>query len=221
MLLPRFKVGQHYPVSHVRARDILADLAALQAFDRRRIRLVTGHMEYGVHQAFAGRSAYFTFLRDPVDRAVSHYYYASREPAHYMHERIHAERLSLLQYVSLPEMVEMHNGQAALLGGAMDWPPHHDDARLLERAQAALDRFHVVGLQERFDESVALLCRRFGWPRLPSHMEMVALDRRPVSDLSPAERAAIVERNQVDIALYERAKASFGRAFTGSVSRPG
>lgn len=40
------------------------------------IRLVGGHLPYGVHQLFKQRVAYLTMLREPVDRVLSGYYYS-------------------------------------------------------------------------------------------------------------------------------------------------
>ena len=42
-------------------------------------------MPFGFASHFPGASEYFTFLRDPVERAVSDYYFCRRDPANEAH----------------------------------------------------------------------------------------------------------------------------------------
>ena len=81
-----------------------------------------------------------------------------------------------------------------------------------ERAKAAIDRDDlVVGLQDRFDESLLLMVPglRVGLPGLP------AREREPGSTArrrpAPATIELIRERNALDLALYEHARARFER----------
>lgn len=53
-------------------------------------RLIWGHF-YGYFANYhAGPLRYVTFLRDPVERALSHYGHVMSHPSHYLHERAHA-----------------------------------------------------------------------------------------------------------------------------------
>jgi len=56
----------------------------------------------------------------------------------------------------------------------------------------------VVGLQEGFDDFVALLEQRFGWDLGPP---LVANDTAPVP-VDPAFRARIASDNALDVELY-------------------
>ena len=49
------------------------------------IKILTGHMGFGLHNHFQNESIYFTLLRNPVDRIISHYYYVLRKPNHYLY----------------------------------------------------------------------------------------------------------------------------------------
>ena len=53
---------------------------------RRQIRLLCGHMPFGMHKYLLRLADYITILRDPVDRIVSHYFYVRRKTTHYLHE---------------------------------------------------------------------------------------------------------------------------------------
>lgn len=82
-----------------------------------------------------------------------------------------------------------------------------EDAR--ERAMLHLERFAFTGLMERFDESVLLLARRFGW-RNVFYARVNTNRRRPTYADTPARlRAAIEERSADDMALYRFAAERF------------
>jgi len=53
-------------------------------------------MPFGFASHFPGASEYFTFLRDPVERAVSDYYFCRRDPANEAHAA--AMKLSLIEF---------------------------------------------------------------------------------------------------------------------------
>src|SRR5262249_36225491 len=83
---------------------------------------------------------------------------------------------------------------------------------MLDRAKSNLARFAVVGLTERFEESLILLHRVFRWPlhRLPAHN--VGADRPHRADVGKEALKAIEDRNRYDRDLYRYACELFERA---------
>src|SRR4029434_2331194 len=81
------------------------------------------------------------------------------------------------------------------------------------RALDHLNRhFSVVGLSERFEESLALMKLRFGW-QLKSYSSFNVTRSRPKKgDLSSTTVDLIMERNRFDVALYQRAATHFETA---------
>src|SRR5271155_2663578 len=63
-------------------------LMEMPAEARAALSLVTGHFPYGIHRHFARPVTYVTFLRRPVDRVISAYYYALSMPDHYLHRTL-------------------------------------------------------------------------------------------------------------------------------------
>ncbi|GAB4460531.1 MAG: sulfotransferase family 2 domain-containing protein [Anaerolineae bacterium] len=209
-------IERHFPPgATLRVRnDTLDRFFALTDAQRRSLRYLSGHMPFGLHQWLPRPAEYITMLREPVARAVSLYYYGLTDPGHPRHTRMVAEN------VSLEGHAQMHGGNAMtrwLCGyyeGRQTWigrwmpPDAAQDA--LQRARHNLaTHFSVVGLTERFDESLLMLRRRFGWRRIFYVRENVTRGRPPREALPPETLRLIEGRNALDIDLYAHAARIF------------
>ena len=93
---------RHYGKRTRHSINVADDIEAFKRLpqaQRDRIRLLKGHMPFGLHEYLAGRSAYITLLRHPAERIVSHYYYVKRMPKHYLYHHI-AAGMSLAEFAS-------------------------------------------------------------------------------------------------------------------------
>jgi hypothetical protein len=117
--------------------------------------------------------------------------------------------MTLEQYVESGISLETDNSQTRAIAGDTTTPFGACDDELLERAKRNIDRhFAVVGLTERFDESLILFRRVFGWSNLHYAPANVSLkwQRRPVPG-SLLER--IGSLNRFDAELYEYVQQRF------------
>jgi hypothetical protein len=173
-------------------------------------RMIHGHFDWSIVKLLPAGTRCFTLLRDPVERAISHYYHYRRmvgDPAYPI-----AMGSTLAQWVSERGLVEMDNGQTRRLAGEMGVPYGRLTARMLDRAKANLARLAVVGLTERFDESVVLLQRAFGWTLLPVRARNIGKDRPPRAAVSPQTLQLIEDCNRLDLDLYRFGRGLFERA---------
>ena len=156
------------------------------------LKSIAGHTvkPYGDLGTVCPNIRYYTFLRDPVGRCISHF----------------QNNILLGWDVSLEQWLEYEahrNFQTRKLAGCDD-------------ADRAIELLHekkcFVGLVERFDESMVLLKQHLGIKGLdiryrskniagPSDMRTRLLE-------SPAHRAMLEEANRADIALYEHAASA-------------
>ena len=166
------------------------------------VRLLSGHSPFGVHTALSRPFTYIAMLRDPVERMLSHYYFAKRLATHPMHAAIASGEMTLTGFAR-----KLSNTQTRYIAGS---DLSEDEATLLERAKANLsEHFSVVGLSERFDESVVLFERVLGW-RVRAFGNSNVTQGRPKADgHSSEELEAIRESNQLDLALYAHARERF------------
>jgi sulfotransferase famil protein len=176
----------------------------------RRLRLIHGHFDLSIMKLLPPGARCFTLLRDPVERAISHYYHYRRmssDPVHAL-----AMRSTLAEWVGGCGLVEMDNGQTRRLAGAMSLPIGRVTEATLARAKTNLSRFAVVGLTERFEESLVLLQRAFKWrlDRLPARN--VGSNRPRRTEVGAEALKAIEDRNRFDLELYGFACELFERA---------
>ena len=170
---------------------------------RRRFRVVRGHLYYGLHEFLPQGATYITMLREPVARFLSSYYFILRRPLHPLHRKLKRERLGVEDYLRL--VPHRHNFQCRLIAGVDD--KVIGDDRLLELAKEHLaESFSVVGICERFEESLVLIAKTFGWEVPFYENRKVSKNRSPVDQNSIA---MIREHNRLDLELYEFGKKLF------------
>jgi galactose-3-O-sulfotransferase len=191
------------------------DRQSLQSFrnlpekQRARIRLLYGHLAFGVHEVLPRPARYLTLLRDPIERAVSHYYFIRRTLRHPLHEKVVSRQMTLVDYVENPIANELVNGQTRLIAGVADGSTRDlEDPALLETAGRNIrGHFGLVGLAERFDESLLLAKEIFSWTRPVHYVRQNVTRRRPSLEDIPLEAVNVIRaRNRLDTELYRVAK---------------
>ena len=173
---------------------------------KEKFRLVHGHFAYGVHQGVVDYR-YFTFLRDPVNRHFSDYFFLKRYEGHPMQPALSSGAITLRDWARLddPSMTTYRNITTRLISG--DVSNDHPDRASVERAKylMAVD-FAFVGLAERFDESVLILAKRLGWASVFYLTKNVSANRAPIG---PELRAMAESGLNRDVELYAHGRRVF------------
>jgi len=170
---------------------------------RRRLRMVRGHMFYGIHECLPQGATYITMLRDPVPRALSAYYFILRRPLNPFHRKVKRERLGIEDCVRL--FPQRNNLQSRLIAGVKDTAIA--DERLLDMAKEHLIKsFSVVGISERFEESLMLIATTFDW-EIPFYKNCKVSKTQP--QINPGTVEMIRDHNRLDVELYEFGKGLF------------
>lgn len=140
--------------------------AGLPEAERARLRLIMGHMTFGLDALIPRPATYVTLLREPLKLIASQFHHVKRHEGHLLHEEAKAYP-DLAAYVRSGISLEMDNSQTRAFAGDTTTPFGGCTPAMLERAKANLvEAFAVVGLTERFDESLVLMRRAFAWTRL-------------------------------------------------------
>lgn len=187
----------------------------LRIGERARVAAVASHSANYLLEVADRPTRAFTMLRDPIDRVLSRYHFFGRE-----------KRWSLPEYyaASTPGDAnpEFFNGAARSI-----LEPHYDmtqfpatigppiDADVWRsRLWTIISKHYVIGLQDRFIESMRLFGREFGWTRLLVPAMRVNATRPLAHELSQEELATISAANWLDVELFAHATAAFDHAMT-------
>ncbi|WP_419788260.1 sulfotransferase family 2 domain-containing protein [Pseudodesulfovibrio sp.] len=176
-----------------------------------RYRMVRGHVFITDFEEILDGPVHFrlfTFLRDPVQRVISEFYFLKRWPKSHLYEYLNRNNVSLMEYVTSENRVLKHRGRnnmvnslSGIRGGNME--------EGLELAWHHLrDRFEFFGILERFDESLLMLKRLMGLGSIfheKKNVRGTSLDK----PISREEYDLICEHNRFDLRLYERAVTEF------------
>ena len=183
-----------------------------------------GHVSYRFRDLLPHDTTVFTFLRDPIDRALSvFYYWQSLGRDHLICSGIPQDALPCVgltidEFVSrMPRQARavLGNVQTSYLGSDRPYvgsSPYNDTQSTadFDRAMKALDEMAFVGLTERMDESVASLCRLFGWFAPTSAPHVNQTPKRPASSkLDSRTRGILEEWTALDAALVSEARARY------------
>lgn len=164
------------------------------------VKWIQGHFQFGLHEALSQPVQYLTMLRHPVDRVISFYYFLRESPRHPLNKK--AMSLTLKEFILCEDrniQNQIHNLQTKMISG--------DGTASIEKAKKNIDEhFLMVGITERFNESLAIMRNKLGW-NAPYNNKHNVTKRRPKMEQVPAEiRKLIEQKNEIDFQLYEYGK---------------
>lgn len=181
------------------ARRALADLSDGR---KRALEMVMGHLWYGWHDIFADDCRYITYLRHPLERYISFYNYIRGFDKHPLGREIRSEDYGIRELMNQTgaNLASLqHNIQVKLLAGKFE----ETNETLLKAATNIRDHFAFVGLTETFDSDLLRLRDMMSWSPPFYVRRNVSTKYISLGDLRPTTALALIERNKLDIALYE------------------
>ncbi|MGH8095344.1 MAG: sulfotransferase family 2 domain-containing protein [Chthoniobacterales bacterium] len=170
---------------------------------RRGLRMVRGHFYYGLHELLPQGATYMTMLREPVARFFSSYYFLQRRPLHPMHRKVTSERIGVEDFIRLTP--HRQNLQCSLIAGIKSTGKCEESTLELAKQHLA-ESFSVVGICERFEESLILMAQTYNWD-VPFYENRKVSKTRPI--VQPGAVEMIKEHNQLDLELYRFGKEIF------------
>jgi hypothetical protein len=165
---------------------------------------VHGHLSLHLRGYFPRETRYMTIVRDPVERTISHFHHAVRQPDFRLRRDIPPPTLETPIEEALSSGLIPDNLQTRMLSGV---PPFDGECteEMLDAACANLDEFAYVGVTERFDGFLCLLRIELGWRHVLYRRERVTEDRTQAAELPRKTLEAIRQANQLDRRLHEHA----------------
>ena len=160
--------------------SVVDDLESLQGRS-----VIHGHFAPKKYSGRFPNAIYVTWLRDPVERVVSHYFYWQRSylPGDARWEQVAMQKMSLEQFAQLDFARDVYSRWFSPLG---------------------VERFDFVGIMEEYDRSLEMF-RRLICPEI--QLDSTLRNQNPnrggnFYDLGPELRRKILELNQRDAYVY-------------------
>jgi hypothetical protein len=208
-----YSMDRIYYVHADRVGEAIVELESFSEEKKRKIQLIKGHIGFGLHQFLPQPCTYFTLLRDPIKRIISHYYHVLRMPDHYLHETVTQHNMDLKTFVCSGISLELDNCQTRLMAASQG--DENEKIKfgcmtsdILEVAKQNLqNHFSVVGTMEEFDQTLLLLQKKLGWNNIYYGRKNTGKNQTTQkSEISTGTLAAIEQQNALDIELYQFVK---------------
>lgn len=213
MMMARERYGTDGVISH-------ADFMQLGREGCDRYPFVSGHFGYDFAEPLLEERYAFTFLRDPIERLISLYWF-SRAAADDNILYNASKGLSFEEFLQLgrrregetshPLRPQIWNNQTYQLAHGYGSDVGIDDREpkaLLIRAKLNLSRFNFVGFTETLNSDALQIFRAVGGsPEVTTNETNVTGERPRINDLPRSTIALLREMTQLDRKLYRHAKA--------------
>lgn len=181
--------------------------------NKNNLQFIFGHFNYADRiDTYLNRDYKFvTFMRDPVEQVISHYYHFYNSP-----DSTNPNRANIIKpehLVSLDKFINApiaNNLQIKYISGILNNKLKIYPKKTLELAKYHIDHyFDFIGITEYYDDSIKYLCNRYG---LDSEIKMLNVGERPkAKDISNKLIEKIKKRNQLDIKLYNYVLEKFSK----------
>ena len=204
----QYKHSEIYNVFGGRMNDPeISKFIAMSSINKLDIKLLKGHMPFGLHDNLPGKCRYISFVRNPVERVISQYFYIKNNKNNPKHTELIEKKMDIKEFVSSGFVTGMNNGQCRFLTGDIDRLPFNQCDGLLDEVMDNIEKhFLWLGIVERFDESVLVLSSVLGFEKTPYYIKQNTSKRRKKIINYNNEDIELIKRyNDIDLELYKHA----------------
>jgi hypothetical protein len=181
--------------------------------ERDQLRRLIGHMPFGLGSLLAGPVLYATMLRNPVERALSDFFYCRSEPDNAAY--LAARSMSASEFGE-GGFSQARNGMVCYLSNAAFGMSYFSDDEMLAAAAKALLCRRLIGLYESFKMDLRLLQLLLHMPPRPLSIRNA---RHWDHVVGSADCALIAAASRADLALY-RLGLTLRRSWGGAACPP-
>ncbi|WP_282134446.1 sulfotransferase family 2 domain-containing protein [Seonamhaeicola maritimus] len=173
---------------------------------RRKIKLVYGHLANELFDFAHPDSIRVTVFRDPIDRIVSHYYYAKNNKGHYLHQRINIDNIGLDEYCYLNLSHELENWYVTHFSGLNIQEIKMNPAKSIDLAyNKIIEKFHLIGFQNDISSFIEELRNIAKIPnQFKNEVVNITEGRKSIKDIDQFSIKRILNKNDLDVELFEK-----------------
>lgn len=205
-------LAQNFP-RHMRLVD--KEAIKISKIELDKIKLISGHFSYGIHEILSKPGSYFTMLRHPIDRFFSEYHYIKDRWQHdpgmrnnwMQYPTFHIfskENLSIEYFVdNCPNYMDN-----IIIRKILGYIPENRRVNNVDLETAKIylkENIDIFGISERFNESILLIARRYNFLCPVYIVKNVGIEKK----ISSIVREKVAEKQRYDIELYKWAVNRF------------
>jgi len=198
-----YKNEEVYDIDGRHFRESIKSFKALPESERNAFNVIKGHMFFGLHESVSRSFSYITILREPLSRVISNYYMALERPRFPFHEEI--VNMTFEQFMHHGVLPALDNGMTRMISGCdLDTVPYGKcTADMLQKAIENIKKYFLVGLTERFRESLIYFKHLLGWEAVPAYQNYNITKNKPANVQIPDKSLRSVEKYiELDRQLY-------------------
>lgn len=204
-------------VFYINKRELEKDFSDRSQEEKDELDYIHGHIPTGVvHHAVSRPCVYLSMFRDPLAKAVSNYAHIIQWPKHRWHKRFIEKQITLEKFLTEHDDIRDFLLDNPTTRCFSDPRETHDEQpmtpELVRRVKTTLrEQFTLIGLTERFTDSIFLFCRRLEIPVRLYLKHNVTRRLEKTADLRPEVITRFKEHNWADYEVYDFAKQLFER----------
>lgn len=197
-----------FSINGLNPKESIDEFKSFSESKRYNYDLIKGHGANQLFDYIHPACLKITVLREPIDRIVSHYYYAKKNPIHYLYSTINKSEMSLEDYVTSGISGELRNYYTVRFSGlTVDDAENNPNESIKIAAVAIKTGYDVVGFLDDFS-SFSDVLRERARLRYKYHNKKINVtkDRISVNDINKSTISKIEQINYLDVALYRKVK---------------
>lgn len=211
-------LAAHYPkrkvfsINGINPTESLKEFKSLSRHKRHSFDIVKGHLAHELFDFTHPNILKITVLREPVDRIISHYYYAKCKGNHYLHTKILESGMTLEEYASSDLSGELRNWYTTHFSGYSISDAESSPKESIARAtEVILKRYNILGFLDDFTSFTKKLQNQAHLWSEYQDMRVNVTKKRPPLEVIPLTTIDRIEKiNFLDIALYRNIRDMAG-----------
>ena len=225
-------IDDYFDLNLICGRQTWDDLLLNIPKNLSRYKSFRGHFGFSLHRIISKTPVCITMLRDPIERTISDFEHYRRTPGPIVID-FFCKSSNISDFLSDPRYKPfLTNTQTRFIALDLDVPKiansyvekNHDDflflpcreflsptmsdEEMINEAKTNISKFRFIGLVERFEESLFLLCYTFGWKPI-FNIRKLNVAPANTKNLSPETLEKIKQCNRLDVELYQYSKQIF------------
>ncbi len=202
------KSHEIYTINRTKETEIFQNLSHQK---KQEIKLLIGHMPFGMHKELNHNFKYITFLRNPIERVISAYYYNKENESSDVFDLINGNKLSLYDYLLNNIEPWSMNAMTKHLYGCnqKQFKENCTEDMFNEAINNLNSNFIFTGIVEEFNKSLIILKEKLNWSNPYYKSLNITKNKISKSEIDSNVLQLISELNFYDIKLYKFARIKF------------